>query len=159
MQIETRQQVIGEVDLLIEHDDGRIERRHFRNTVLLDGRAALAACLANEIGDTFGFYINQMVFGNGGTQDGSPKYVQAERTGLFGMTVVSRPVISAVSQTDPNMVTFTCVVSKNDPYTGVLNEMALQMAHQEMLYSMTTFPDLNKTNKMQLTWTWTLTFV
>ncbi len=159
MQIETKQQVIGEVDLLIEYDDGRTERQHFKNTVLLDGRAALAACLANEIGDSFQFYISQMIFGNGGTQEGTPLYVQAERTGLFGITVVSRPVISAVNNAMPNVVTFTCVILKNDPYVGVINEMALQMAYQETLYSMTTFPDLTKTNNMQLTLVWSLTFV
>lgn len=76
------------------------------------------------------------------------------------MKVVSRPVIAAVNQTDPNIVTFTSVIARNDPYVGVINEMALEMAN-EQLYSMVTFPDLNKTSTpaMQLTWTWTLTFV
>ena len=39
-----------------------------------------------------------------------------------------------------------------------LNEMALQMANGQ-LYSMTTFPDLNKTEDMQITFNWRLNFI
>ena len=54
--------------------------------------------------------------------------------------------------------TFTAVVAKTDPYVGVMNEMALQMANGD-LYSMVTFPDLTKTSLMQLTWSWDISFL
>ena len=154
-----KQKVIGEVDLDIDYGDGSSEHRHFKNTVLLKGRAALAKCLANEIGDEFRYYIDTMLFGNGGTLDQSPKYVQAEQNGLFGVQVWSRPVIATVSPTNPNVVVFTAVIAKtSSPQAAMTNEMALVMANGDF-YSMVTFPDLNKQANMQLTWTWTLTFV
>ena len=152
------QRIVGDVGLDILYEDGETERRKYRNTILLHGRAALARCLANEVGDDFQFYVNRMIFGNGGTLEGTPKYVNSERNSLFGMNVVSRPVIATVNKTDPNVVTFTAVVAKTDPYVGVMNEMALQMANGD-LYSMVTFPDLTKTSLMQLTWSWDISFL
>ncbi len=151
----------GEVELIISHDNGTQEKFLFKNTVLGKGREALASCLANEIGDAFEFYVDRMIFGSTGTMpNGTPKYVAAERTGLFGSTVLSKPVIASIDPDTKSQVIFTSIVLSSEPSltTTVLNEMALQM-HNGDLYSMVTFPDVSKTSTMQLQFNWRLSYV
>lgn len=153
-QIEPR----GDVEAIIDYLDGRREYISFRNTILRKGREALAASLANEIGDSYNYYINRMLFGDGGTSGGVPKFVNTERNGLFGTTRANKAVISSVDPEVRSQVIFTSVVSFTEANGHALNEMALQMNNGD-LYSMVTFPDLNKTEQMQITWNWRLSFV
>lgn len=148
----------GFVTAKIEYKSGEVKHLAFPNTVLAKGREALAASLANNIGDGFNFYVNRMVFGNGGTASGTTKYVASSRNGLFGITQTSKPVIAAVDPNIHTQVVFTSVIGFGDAVGAVLNEMALQMASGD-LYSMVTFPDLTKTAQMQITWNWRLSFV
>jgi hypothetical protein len=154
----------GQVEIIIDYDDGRQERKYFQNTVLENGRQALAKCLANEIGGGFSFYINRMTFGSSGTSGGVTKYVDSSRTSLFGSTVVSKPVISTLDPDSATQVVFTSVLSSGEANT-TLNEMALQLSHVDEisgandLYSMATFPDLTKTSSMQITWNWRISFL
>ena len=60
----------GDVQVLISFKDGSEETLEFRNTILKTGREALALSLANRIGDDFDFFINRMLFGNGGATGG-----------------------------------------------------------------------------------------
>lgn len=143
----------GDVQGIIEYDSGKIEIIEFPNTIVVTGRQAVAACLANKIGDNFNFYINRMLFGDGGTADGSVKYVNANRNGLFGVTRASLPVISSINPNISTQVIFTSVIPKDTANGYALNEMALKLANGD-LYSMVTFPDLNKTNQMQITFNW-----
>jgi hypothetical protein len=99
-----------------------------------------------------------MLFGDGGTADGSTKFVATSRNGLFGITQASKPVVASVDPNIPSQVIFTSVIAFSEANGAVLNEMALQMASGN-LYSMVTFPDLTKTAQMQITWNWRLTFV
>lgn len=148
----------GDVEIIQEWKDGRKNKLDIYNTILLTGRRALCKSLANQIGDSYQFYITRMLFGDGGTQSGVKKYVNAGREGLFGVTRLSKPVISSIDGSIPTQVILTSVI-KFDEIIGVtLNEMALQMADGD-LYSMTTFADLNKTEDMQLTLNWRLNFV
>lgn len=148
----------GHIQMIIEFDSGESQTIEFKNLVLSKGREALAACLANEIETTYNFYINRMIFGDGGTAGGATKYVSASRNGLFGITQASKPVIASIDPNIPSQVVFTSVVSYSEANGAVLNEMALQMANGD-LYSMATFPDLTKTPQMQITWNWRLSFV
>jgi len=148
----------GEVEIIIEYNDGNKEIRHIKNAVLRKGREALAASLANEIGNTFDFFIVRMLFGDNGTSGGVPKSVNSERTGLFGTTKVSKVVVSQINSAIPSQVVFTSVLTFSEGNGLALSEMALQMNNNE-LYSMTTFADLNKTSSMQITWNWNLSFV
>lgn len=148
----------GDVERIIKWADGRREVDDYRNTILLTGRRAMAKCLANAIDGTFKFYVTKMVFGDGGTTDGVKKYVNANRNGLFGTTQLSKPVISTLDTTVPAQVIFTSVVRFDEGVGVTLNEMALQMADGD-LYSMITFPDLNKTEDMQITYNWRLSFI
>src|SRR5688572_30273086 len=86
----------GEVEAVIEWEDGRKETIQFNNTVLRTGRTVLALALANRIGDSFDYFVARMLFGDGGTSGGVPKSVSDGRTGLFGTTQVSKPVISVI---------------------------------------------------------------
>ena len=152
--------VRGDVQMIIQHDDGREEVIEFPNTILVTGRNALASSLANSFNQTYEFYINRMLFGTGGTDGGgNKKVVSPNRNGLYSQ-LVSKSVISAVDPNVPSQVVFTSVLPANDVATNnqVLNEMALQMATGD-LYSMVTFPNLTKTASMQIVFNWRLSFI
>jgi len=149
---------LGDVEIIREWKDGEKEIFNVDNTILLTGRRALCRSLANQIGDSYQFYITRMLFGDGGTQSGVKKYVNAGREGLFGVTRLSKPVIASVDGSMPTQVILTSVISFNEIVGVTLNEMALQMANGD-LYSMTTFADLNKTEDMQITFNWRLNFI
>jgi len=148
----------GDVEIITEWRDGKKETQDVRNTILLTGRRALCKSLANQIGDSYQFYITRMLFGDGGTQSGVKKYVNAGREGLFGVTRLSKPVIAGIDGSIPTQVILTSVITFDEIIGVTLNEMALQMANGD-LYSMTTFADLNKTEDMQITFNWRLNFI
>jgi hypothetical protein len=150
--------VVGIVERIIEYSDGRKEISEVKNTILRKGREALASSLANSIGATYTFYINRMIFGDGGTAGGTLKVVDSARTALFGVTRASKPVISSVDPNIPSQVVFTSVLSFDDANGYAINEMALQMSNSD-LYSMVAFADLNKTSSMQITFNWRLSFI
>lgn len=149
----------GDVQMIIEYDNGEKKIFEFPNAVLNKGREAIAASLANNFGGSYNYFINRMIFGNAGVASGSLKYVDANRNGLFcGTPVASKPVISAVDPDIQSQVVFTSILSSTDAVGQTLNEMALQMGSGD-LYSMVTFPDLTKTGSMTITWNWRLSFV
>ena len=148
----------GEIDIVIDYADGRKEERFVRNTVLRTGRQALASSLANQIGDSYNFFITRMVFGDGGTTSGVPKYVNSERNGLFGTTRAQKGIIATIDPSVPSQVVFTSVLTFNDANGFTINEMALVMNSGDF-YSMATFPDLNKTSVMQISWSWRIFFI
>lgn len=150
---------VGVIQRTIEYNDGRpTEVITFKNTVLKNGRIALAKSLANEIGSTYDFYIVRMLFGSNGTAGGVPKYVDENRNGLYGLTTLSKPILSSLDPNQTTQVIFTSVIAYSEANGTPLNEMALQMNNGQ-LYSMRTFPDLTKTDHMQITWSWALNFV
>ena len=156
--INSNLEVFGDVEIIKEWKDGRVRQVDVDNTILLTGRRALCNSLANNIGDSYSFYITRMLFGDGGTEDGVPIYVNAGRNGLFGVTRLSKPVIATVDTSIPTQVILTSVISFDEIVGVTLNEMALQMANGD-LYSMTTFADLNKTADMQITFNWRVNFI
>lgn len=147
-------QPIGSVERIIEFIDGSKEIFTFKNTILKLGKTALANSITNNLGTNYSYYISEMIWGTAGTSGGAPKFVNAERTGLFSATIYSIPVVSVV---DGSQAIFTSVIPfATDVMT--LNEMALVMANGD-LYSMVTFPDLNKTSSMQITWNWRISYI
>lgn len=148
----------GNVEVIIDYDDGTLKKISFNNTVLRSGRAALAAALSNRIGNDFDFFVNKMIFGDGGTQGGVPKQVGDERNGLFGAARVIRPVISNIDPNNETQVIFTSVIPFDEGNGYSLNEMALQLNNGD-LYSMATFAGISKTSTMQITWNWRLSFI
>lgn len=150
--------VTGDVEIILDWLDGRKQVLDYKNTVLYSGRRALAKSLGNMFGGSYQYNITRMVFGDGGTQEGVKKYVNAGRDGLFGVTRLSKPALANLDPTVPAQIIFTSVVKFEDAVGVTLNEMALQMANGD-LYSMVTFPDLNKTEDMQITFNWRLNFI
>lgn len=148
----------GVVQMITEFRDGTKETREFPNTILRKGREALARSLANDVGSSYDYFISRMLFGDGGTSGGTLKSVETQRNGLFGITRASKPVISNVDANIPSQVIFTSVLTFDDANGYAINEMALQMSNGD-LYSMVTFADLNKTEVMQVTFNWRLSFV
>ena len=154
----TEMQTKGDVGFCVEDRDGNKEYFDVHNTVLTTGRLALVNSLSNNIGGTFEFYITRMVFGDNGTVDGVKKVVNAGRTGLFGPVQLSKPALANIDGSIPTQAIFTSVIAFDEIVGVTLNEMALQMKNGD-LYSMTTFPDLNKTADMQITFNWRLNFI
>lgn len=148
----------GDVEALLEFVDGSTKSLAFRNTILRKGREALVLSLANRIGDDFDFFISRMLFGDGGLVGSSPKSVQTDRNGLFGSTRVSKPVVANIDPNNGSQLILTSVVSFDEGNGFNLNEMALQMNNGD-LYSMATFPGVTKTQQMQITWNWRLSFI
>ena len=158
MTTEDQVKCIGWIDATIDYKDGRQDKLHFPNSVLRKGRAALAKSLSNAYGDGYNYFISRMVFGDGGTSAGATKFVDSTRNGLYGLTRASKPVIAGVDPTTPTKAIFTSVLTFNDANGFTLNEMGLLMNNGEM-YSLSTFPDLTKTDQMQITWSWSVNFV
>lgn len=148
----------GDVEMIVDYKSGDKKVIEFPNTVLTSGRRALALVLANQLGDDFQFYITRMLFGDGGTQSGVKKYVNSGRTGLFGVTRLSKPVLANLDSNIATQVIFTSVITFDEAIGVVLNEMALQMANSD-IYSMVTFSDLTKTAEMQVTFNWRISFI
>jgi hypothetical protein len=153
---------VGQVEILVEHSDGRREETTVHNAVLQRGRYALASCLANNVSPQgFDFFIQNMLFGDGGATGGTPgvpKYVNSEREGLFGAVRASKPVIAVIDPNMPSQVVFTSVLTFGDANGFAINEMALQMSNGD-LYSMATSPGFGKTSTMQVTFNWRISFV
>ena len=149
---------LGKIYLKVSNLDGTSATMAVRNKVLLSGRAAMAASLANQYNGEFPFYIIRVHFGSNGTVGGNPKSVQDNREGLFGVTTLTKPVIASVDPQLPQQVTFTAVVAFNELVGQVINEMALEMANGQF-FSMATFGDINKSSGMELTWNWRLSWV
>lgn len=149
---------VGRVKLIVTYIDGTQNEIDFNNAVLLGGRSALAASLANNIGSSYDFFISRIIFGDGGTVGGVPKFVDASRNGLFGVTRAVKPVHATIDPSLSSRVIFTTILGTDEANGYALNEMALQMNNGN-LYSMATFPDLSKTSAMSITFNWSLSFV
>lgn len=150
--------VIGEVDGIIEYNNGKKLKISFPNTVLISGRNALVNTLINNTGDYPNLFINRMVFGDGGIEGGMPKLVTTNRTGLFGTTHASKPVVSTANPDNSTQAIFTSVLTYSDAVGVSLSEMGLVLNNSDF-YSIVTFPTITKSSSMQITWNWSLSFV
>lgn len=148
----------GNVQAIIEFKNKKIETIEFKNAILRTGREALALSLANRVGDEFSFFINRMLFGDGGVTGSAPRLVNTDRTSLFGSTRARKPVVANIDPNNGSQVIFTSVIKYEEANNFVLNEMALELYNGE-LYSMATFPGITKTSQMQITWNWRLSFI
>ncbi len=148
----------GHVTVTIKYKNAPDRVVNFNNALLDKGRQALASSVANTFADEFDFFITKMVFGDGGTSGGVPLTVSSVRTGLFGATVISKNVVAVQDPNALHQAVFTVTLRFDEANSSAINEIALQMENGD-LYSMATFPDINKTSDMQITFTWRLSFV
>ena len=127
---------------------------NIKNTILNSGKADLAACLANDIGTVFNFYVSSMLIGTAGVDNGgNVLVVSPERTGLFGATLLNKNIISSIDSINPRLVHFTAVIASTEGNGSELSEAALQLANGD-LYSQITYPVISKTSSVQIVITW-----
>ena len=148
----------GVAYLTITWDDGTVEELAINNKVLISGRMALAKSLANEFGSDFEYFVTGITFGSGGTVGGVPRYVDDTREGLFGPTIITKPVIATINPDIPTQATFTSVLTFDEAVGNVINEIALKLYSGDY-FSMATFGDITKTSSMQMTWNWRQSFI
>jgi hypothetical protein len=144
---------LGHVTATITDKDGKENIIDFKNAVLVGGRAELVKVLANKIGTTYEQYVSRMIFGDGGVDGATIRYVDADRTGLFGLTRATKPVVASIDATNTTQVVFTSVLGFDDANGYNLSEMALVL-NNNILYSMATFAPLSKTSDIQIVWNW-----
>lgn len=150
--------IIGTINIVVSDENGVIEKRFIKNTVLQGGAASQASGLAGDVGNSFQYYIANMNFGTNGVSGSVPNFVDSSRSGLFGPVLISKPVIAVIDQTQPAMVTFTSILSFSDAVGATINELALVMQNGTY-YSMATMANLTKTSSMQISFHWTIAFL
>lgn len=148
----------GEVEVIIEHKSGFWEKHLFKNAILSNAKNANASAICNDIGQTFQFYVSNMIFGTSGTLGGAPKVVDASRNGLFGPTLVNKQVMSTVNPQILNQAIFTAVIGFDEGNGNIINEMALVMKNDE-LYSMVTLGGISKDSSIQITFNWRISYL
>lgn len=148
----------GDVEIIIDHKDGKQETFWVKNAILQGAKNASANALANIIGANYQYYIDQMVFGTNGTLGGAPKVVETSRNGLFGTTLVSKSVVSIINPQILSQAIFTTIMGFDEGNGNVINEMALVMKNGTF-YSMVTMGGISKNSTMQITFNWRLSFI
>jgi len=143
----------GFVDVTIQYDDGTTEVSNFTNAVMVNGKLAISKILLNQIGDVNSFFINRMLFGDGGRNGGVPRIINSTNNNLYGTVRVVKPVSSSVNPNDATEIRFSSTLGKEDGNGIHIDELALQMENGD-LFSMTTWSGFTKTNNMQITFGW-----
>lgn len=128
----------------------------FKNKVLDSGKKFLADSLLEK--PVKPFYIASMLFGDGGTEKEKPKEVLPTMTSLSGTARVKKDVIAQIDPEFPTQAVFTAVVEESEGNNFTLNEMALVL-NDGTLFSLSTFPDLNKTDQFEIAWMWVVSFI
>jgi len=146
----------GFIKAKITHKDtGKTELIQFNNTILDGGKAFLAKCLLEEYPK---LHIKHMLFGDGGTVDGEPREVSPMQDKLNGVTRVKKTVVATIDSEMPTQLIFSVIIGENEGNNFPLNEMALELS-DGTLFNLATFSDLNKTDQMEISWSWFVCFV
>jgi hypothetical protein len=135
-------------------DTGKIETIQFKNTILDSGKMYLAKCLLEEFPK---LSIKYMIFGDGGTNNGQPREISPMQESLFGVTRIKKTVVSQVDPDMPKQIIFSVVIGEEEGNGFSLNEMALVLS-DDTLFNLSTFSDLNKTDQMEIAWSWFVCF-
>ena len=143
---------LGSVSGKIIDKNGTEKVIDFKNAVLAGGRAELVKVLANNIG-SYEQFVSRMIFGDNGVDGSTLRYVNQDRTVLFGITRASKPVTASIDNSNPTQVIFTSVLGFSDANGYSLSEMGLVL-NNDVLYSMATFSPLSKTSDIQIIWNW-----
>lgn len=133
----------------------KTEEIGFSNKILDSGRKFLANLLLNNKDK---IHVSHMIFGDGGTENGNPKEISNEQTSIFGVTRLKKPVFAQIDPDNPMRVIFSITIKEDEGNDSVLNEMALELS-DGTLFSMATFPNLNKSNLTEIDWEWDSIFI
>lgn len=121
----------------------------FNNQVLNGGKEFLARCLLEGSKS----HIAHMLFGDGGTSNEMPKEVLPTQDKLNGIVRVKKSVVSQIDPEVPTQLIFSVIVDESEGNGFSLNEMGLELSDGN-LFSLSTFANLNKTDQMEITWSW-----
>lgn len=156
---------IGYGEITIEDREGNKIVKPFKNAILKTGREAIIKALTHSLQAcsntngqfeyAFPYFINNMVFGNGGEIGGVPRSVNANQNGLYGVTVASKQVNSLINPSNSSQAVFTAVLGFSDGNGYSINEIGLQMGSGD-LYSLSTFSGISKTSQIQITFSWNI---
>src|SRR5581483_4525077 len=140
----------GLIKAKVRYKNGEYKVLQFPNHVLNGGKEFLAKCLLEGSPK---LNIAFMLFGDGGTTNGNPKDVLLTQDKLNGVVRVKKPVVAQIDPESPTQVIFSTVVKEDEGNGFALNEMGLELS-DGTLYSLSTFPDFNKTDQMEVDWSW-----
>jgi len=143
----------GFIQAIIKRKYQKPEILRFKNQVLNKGKSFLARCLIEENKNTV--YIANMLFGDGGAVNGVPKEVSPSAEHLNGVTRIKKKVISQIDPEFPTQAIFTVIIGEEEGNDFTINEMGLELS-DESLFSLSTFADFNKTDQMEITWSWSI---
>lgn len=144
----------GFIEARIKYKDGRIEILRFKNQVLNTGKQFLAKCLL----EGSKLNIAHILYGDGGTVDGNPKEVSPDQDKLYGVTRVKKKVVAQIDTEMPTQVVFSAIVEYEEGNEFPLNEMGLELS-DGTLFSLSTFNNFNKTDQMEIGWSWVVCFI
>jgi len=146
----------GYIQARIKYKNDKIEILRFKNQVLNNGKSFLARCLLEENKSTV--HVANMLFGDGGTVNGNPKEVSPSAQHLNGVTRIKKSVVSQIDPESPMQAIFTVIIGEEEGNDFTMNEMGLELS-DESLFSLSTFADFNKTDQMEITWSWSIAFM
>lgn len=149
---------IGLINLHIKYACGNYERVVFNNQLLNGGRKYLISNLLERSSPAKPVFIKNILFGDGGTANGELQQVTPERETLFGVTRMKKEVVAQINPEVPTQLLFTVIISEAEGNDFTLNEMGLELS-DGTLFSLATFQDFNKTDQMELIWSWSVWFV
>ena len=152
------QKICGEVLITIDYENGEQKTMLYKNAVVKTAKEASVLGLVNQIGDSWQFYIDKMIFGTNGTSGSTPKVVEDSRNGLFGTTLLSKSVSSTINASSSTQAIFTTVIAFSEGNGSTINEMALVMKDGN-LYSMMTFTGIAKTSAQQIIINWKISML
>lgn len=146
----------GYIQAKIKYKNDKIEILRFKNQVLNKGKSFLARCLLEENKNTV--HVANMLFGDGGAVNGMPKEVSPSVEHLSGVTRIKKAVVSQIDPESPMQAIFTVIIGEEEGNDFTMNEMGLELS-DESLFSLSTFADFNKTDQMEVTWSWSIAFM
>lgn len=145
----------GYIQAKIKYKNNDIKILKFKNQVLNTGKNFLTKSLLEEYKNSV--HVANMLFGDGGTMNGVPKEVSPSAQGLSGITRIKKPVIAQIDVESPSQAIFTVIIGEEEGNDFVINEMGLELSDKS-LFSLSTFADLNKTDQMEIAWSWHIVF-
>lgn len=155
MNVEENMEMQGDVEIIIQNRNGEQNILWWKNAILTNAKEAQANALCNNIGQSYQFYIEKMIFGTNGqlTVGGARRTVSVGMNGLFGSTLVSKNVLSTVNPQKRNQAIFTAVIGFEEGNGSIINEMALVMKNGD-LFSMVTSGGISKDSSVQFIVNW-----
>jgi hypothetical protein len=147
----------GYIQAKIKYKNSKIEILKFQNNVLDLGKSFLSSCLLEK--HVSPLHVKSMLFADGGTVNGVPKDVITSSTTVSGTVRLKKDVIAQIDPELPTQAIFSAVINYEEGNDFTLNEMGLLLSDNETMFSLSNFANLNKTDQMEIAWSWYILFI